>query len=319
MKLKRLELQNFRCFAGLTIDFDPRLTILVGENGSGKTSILDALAVFLKSIAGFWGRRSLSLPQLKNTDMGFGESRQVNLRLTTLGPAAASPMLGGSFIKGKMGQDDLQIDEPDRREYEKVIESICKAYPDVHNKKTFPVLVYYSSKRTLPDDAALQSSRGESAVTAAFQNAFSPTIDFKNSLAWFADKDADEARMVRDENPDYKMPELEAVRQAVIAALGDCDSPRVRRSELIVFKKSAKDAYTLTRLGDGHRTMLALVMDLARRMAVANQDVVWGENETVLHSPAVVLIDEIELHLHPSWQQTVLPSLMGIFPNAQFS
>jgi len=53
-------------------------------------------------------------------------------------------------------------------------------------------------------------------------------------------------------------------------------------------------------------------------MAVANQDASWPEGQTVLQSPGVVLIDEVELHLHPSWQQTVLPRLMDIFPNVQF-
>ena len=59
-------------------------------------------------------------------------------------------------------------------------------------------------------------------------------------------------------------------------------------------------------------------MDLSRRMAVANADAAWPEGQTVLHSPGIVLIDEVEQHLHPAWQQTVLPRLMEIFPNVQF-
>jgi len=70
-------------------------------------------------------------------------------------------------------------------------------------------------------------------------------------------------------------------------------------------------------LSDGYRAMLALVMDLARRMAQA-RGADRPPTESLLNHPAIVLIDEVELHLHPSWQQTVLTTLMEIFTNTQF-
>ena len=59
--------------------------------------------------------------------------------------------------------------------------------------------------------------------------------------------------------------------------------------------------------------MLALAADLARRMIQGNPHL-----DNPLESQAIVLIDEVDLHLHPSWQQRVLPDLIRTFPNAQF-
>ena len=48
MQIERLRLKNFRCYDELDIDFEPRLTVIVGENGKGKTAIFDALAIALE-------------------------------------------------------------------------------------------------------------------------------------------------------------------------------------------------------------------------------------------------------------------------------
>ena len=132
--------------------------------------------------------------------------------------------------------------------------------------------------------------------------------------------DADEARAMRDSGQKTELPELRAVREALSKALlGQYERPRMYGSppELIIYEKSTGRAYKVSQLSDGYRAMLALVMDLARRMAQARGDA-RPTGESLLNSPAIVLIDEVELHLHPSWQQTVLTTLMEIFTNTQF-
>ena len=119
----------------------------------------------------------------------------------------------------------------------------------------------------------------------------------------------------------FSLPDLVALREAVAKALGDYNEPYMSNTPLGLFithRDEPDKPLSVKQLSDGYRTMLALVMDLARRMAVANADAEWPEGQTVLHSPGIVLIDEVEQHLHPAWQQTVLPRLMDIFPNVQF-
>lgn len=83
----------------------------------------------------------------------------------------------------------------------------------------------------------------------------------------------------------------------------------------MTLRSEGQEARLLTagQLSSGFRTMLAVAMDLARRMAALNPHM---ENPT--ESPGVVLIDEIDLHLHPRWQQLVIKGLVEAFPNVQF-
>jgi predicted ATP-binding protein involved in virulence len=69
----------------------------------------------------------------------------------------------------------------------------------------------------------------------------------------------------------------------------------------------------VNQLSDGEKCLLAMVGDLARRLAIANPSL-----ENPLQGEGVVLIDEIELHLHPKWQREIIPALTRTFPNCQF-
>ena len=116
---------------------------------------------------------------------------------------------------------------------------------------------------------------------------------------------------------DYQLPELGAVRTAICSALSDVSEPRIRlrplRFEVSLKTADRAEQLDLGRLSGGYRAVLALVMDLARRMAQGNPQ--YGNP---LESEAIVLIDEVDLHLHPSWQQRILGDLTRTFPNAQF-
>jgi predicted ATP-binding protein involved in virulence len=73
-----------------------------------------------------------------------------------------------------------------------------------------------------------------------------------------------------------------------------------------------KRELTLNQLSAGYRNMLALVMDFARRLAQANPHL-----ENPLEAEAILMIDELDLHLHPTWQQKIIPDLRKVFPNTQ--
>ena len=75
-----------------------------------------------------------------------------------------------------------------------------------------------------------------------------------------------------------------------------------------------RGAVSIDQLSDGERSFLALICDLGRRLALANPD----DLEDPLHGAGVVLIDELELHLHPTWQREVIEKLRTTFPNIQF-
>jgi len=109
--------------------------------------------------------------------------------------------------------------------------------------------------------------------------------------------------------------ELHAVAAAVHACVKGSSGFRysVKRGALEIRIDGA--TMPLERLSDGQRTLVLLVADIARRAAQLNPHL--GEN-AARDSEGVVLLDEVELHLHPAWQREVLPSLRRAFPKVQF-
>lgn len=306
MKLAAMDLENFRCFEKLHIEFDERLTVLVGANGAGKTAIIDAATLFLESyIYHFVDLQEFST--ISKSDIRYGQDE------TSLYYQTVAPYDGFSVV------DKLTFsrNNPDMNNCEFVLDFMSRVGP---SSAIIPVVVRYHATRAL--DKFEQNPDESNDFKDAFLNAFNPVIDFSAALAWFIAKESEEGlKIKRTQKLDYKLADLSAVRAAISKALGDYNEPYADKTppDLFITHKNAPDTpLTVRQLSDGYRTMLALIMDLTRRMAVANADAEWPEGQTVLHSPGIVLIDEVEQHLHPAWQQTVLPRLMDIFPNVQF-
>ena len=297
MQLCSMHLQNFRCFTKIDVTFDPKLTVVVGFNGCGKTAVLEAAAIFLKH---------LHICQSCSKDMPITYMR-IGSTLTEL-------------------DYTVQLDKknyPISFKYQKALTSaidadICKrnsCFLHALEKRVLPIIVYYSASREIDKYQPERSNHVNS--DAAYKNAFESCIDFSSTLTWFIEKSAEEAlEAVHKKNLEHRIAELSAVRSAVSKALGDYNEPYVADTppKLFITRRDAHDTpLSLEQLSDGYRTMLALVMDLARRMALVS-----STEKNILETPGIVLIDEIELHLHPAWQQTILPRLMEIFPHVQF-
>lgn len=306
MNIEYIELNNYRCFSNTKISFDKKLTVLVGKNGAGKTALLDAVAVFLKA---FMEKRA-STVNFATFDIKFNDiSIQGDGNITYLIKIRDGDEIELVFRNAQDREDQL-------RAYSDNIFNSMEKY-----MSCAPIFAYYGAQRCLPVN---YKERGfTEGQRAAYANSFSSQIDFFSSLKWFDAKDAEEARK-RSNNKDleYLDPVLSAVRTAITIALGEdiYEFPHMDGvpPELFIDNKADGLSYKVEQLSDGYKTMLALVMDLARRMAMVGLAKGDSAKENVLNNKAIVLIDEIELHLHPSWQQKVIPSLLNIFPMTQF-
>ena len=182
-----------------------------------------------------------------------------------------------------------------------------------------PIVAYYDANRAVFD--ALQRRRSfkpEFQRYAALEGALSARTNFKEFFKWFYAKENEELRDQKARRDfDFRLKDLNAVRQAIERMVCGVSNPRIELGPLrfvVSVESGCKvDNLALNQLSGGFRIMLALAADLAWRMAQGNPHL-----EDPLASEAIVLIDEIELHLHPSWQQRVLPDLARTFPNAQF-
>lgn len=137
-------------------------------------------------------------------------------------------------------------------------------------------------------------------------------IDFKSLFEWFRNREDLENELRRNET-DYRDRQLQAVRQAISSLIPDFSDLRVRRSPLRMTVTKQGQELIVNQLSDGEKCLLAMVGDLARRLAIANPSL-----NDPLQGSGVVLIDEIELHLHPKWQREIIRGLTRTFPNCQF-
>jgi predicted ATP-binding protein involved in virulence len=336
MKIKKLCLTNFRCFEQLSIEFDERLTVIVAENGSGKTTVLDGIATAI-------GRFFTKLPKVKGIS-----SRETDLRMEH--DEVYSPFLNiyieATSRKGELLRWSINrkrdassrtakaMSEFIQTEQGKVgtreIDSYATELAEQDSLGTpyyLPVIAYYGTNRAILDEVKRRRNyRTQFSRFDALSGALQPDARFKAAFEWFnAMEDVERREQKEKRNFDYRLPELDVVRRAMVAALpvGFSD-PRteIRPLRFVIDRKidGVTRTLRLSQLSDGYRVVLGLVMDLARRMAQANTSFSPNGNPVVnpLDLPAIVLIDEVDLHLHPRWQQTVLTDLRRVFRNAQF-
>jgi predicted ATP-binding protein involved in virulence len=339
MKLERLHLKNFRCFDELSIEFGKRLTVIIAENGAGKTAILDAIAI------GF-GRYLTKLPGIsglttKETDLRVsrGEQREPFMMLAweastqeggRLAWAAGRKRDGAvstSAIKALLSDEQELLLSRGLKEIDEFTLGLVQA--NAEDRPYFlPIIAYYGTNRAIREE--VQRRRGFKKNFSRFDalaGSLDPDSRFRAAFEWFnAMEDVERREREARRDFDYQHPELQAVRAAIVRLLPvGFSRPRTEIRPLrFVIDRLAADGTTRTlrinQLSDGYRVVLGLTMDFARRMAQANSRTTTGGMQIInpLDLPAIALIDEVDLHLHPSWQQRVLTDLMQTFRNTQF-
>lgn len=314
MKLASVEIRNFRAIEEMTLLLHPQLTVLHGKNALGKTSVLRAIAVGLgaipKRLPGVGG-----IDFAKNDLRRGSESTYVTLHVQNGGSwSRKRESLYEALLRAEAGQR-----LPGLRWLNERMDRIVAADRNGGCPEILPVVALYDTDRTVLD--VPQRRRGfpkEFDRFGALAGALAARANFREFFQWFYAKQSEEAWEKNERRDfDYRLPDLTAVRRAVTSALGDVRDPRIRirplRFEVTVGSDGPEERLELSHLSGGYRATLALVADLARRMAQGNPHL-----ENPLASAAVVLIDEVDLHLHPSWQQRILDDLTRTFPNAQF-
>ena len=314
MKLKRLTLTNFRIFEQGTFDFQPGMNLLVGINGTGKSSVLDALRMLL----------SLALPESIAP-----EERPRPIQFTvddfTIGRYSLTGELyfmDGSSYSADVEQDyidrihlriNLQVDPMAHGTPRITLEGTPRGpmYQGTRSTPEQPLAVYFSPHRSLPIDREPSEQGRAGGQVAAHTDALSHReLRVSEFVEWVSQKPRTK---MDDEN--VQILGLENVYDAVIRFLDDYTNfATVPRRGTIELLDKYERLLDIKQLSDGERGLFALVFDLARRLSLANPEL----EDPLRDGEAVVLIDELDLHLHPSWQRTVIEKLTKTFPNCQF-
>ncbi|MDZ8186715.1 MAG: AAA family ATPase [Nostoc sp. ChiSLP02] len=358
MKVKRLEMESYRGIGDLTLEFDETIpTVFIGINGVGKSSILDCLAILLTQLTAQIQDSLESLRFFIKQDVTNERDRTHNKitvfielqKLTwSMAEDKGTKTNDGKYIylqdtiknisdlekqiiniKNKFKNDkDVETlliqNEKMRTELATIIRSELRgdlktAIENLNNQlvaildANIPLAVYYPVNRAVIDMPLEISDAYSFKQVDAYEQALTGgRIDFKSFFEWFRNREDLENERRRD-NPDYRDKQLEAVRQAISSLIPEFSNLRVERSPLRMTVRKQGEELIVNQLSDGEKCLLAMVGDLARRLAIANPSL-----PDPLQGSGVVLIDEIELHLHPKWQREIIPALTRTFPNCQF-
>ncbi len=290
IKVNSLQINAFRGIKHLELELSPRTNVFVGINGVGKTAILDCLAILLShlmnQITGIKERL------YKDSDIYNGASETQNKITISIDGREVT----WTSILRKNG---IHISSS--------LEEISKA--------GIPLVVYYPVNRAVLDvDIALNiTQQPDFNQLTALDLALEKKIDFQSFFEWFRNREDIENEKRLDNNANYRDRQLEAIRQAIQTLMPGYTNLRVRRSPLRMTLNKQKQELIIKQLSEGEKCVLALTGDLVRRLAIANPEL-----PNPLEGAAIVLIDEIELHIHPQWQRTIISKLEQTFPNCQF-
>lgn len=331
MQIKSLTLKNFRGFKDTEIAFSEGLTVLVGVNGAGKSSVLDALAKMLSWAVARVRTENGSGNRMEMTDIRNGaEGALVSIRIVyssvEYGWALAGSVLGR---KREFRSDWAGVAKLSEVIQERLIAARRLGLAELLAPFSLPIMVYYQVGRSVasvPFGVPNRRQIFESLET--YESALAGSSSFNPFFEWFrAREDLENENRARiddiakSESRDLTLAEvlmksdrqLGVVRSALQEMLPGFNKFGVRRQESAMVAEKNGNTIRIDQLSDGEKCLIAMVGDLARRLSLANPVM-----KNPLDGEGVVLIDEIELHLHPAWQRTIIGKLRQTFPNVQF-
>ena len=330
-RLDKLELENFRCFSRIEITMHEKLTVIVALNGGGKTTVLDAACFgwqfFLQGIELEQGAKTIRDADVRRT-------RSQDGAMVPMKPVSLS---GSSFIGGK--SVDWNVDKgqtsakntssraaEDMREVGRILRLATQNYAEhpSANPPTLPAIGYYGTGRLWAAQKITASRRknvkADNSPTSGYDQCLSPSSHFAIFEVWFErySREAQQERMSEKQSPHRPADKLKAVVNAVDALLKPVGWHSLAfdfTDETIVAEHSIHGRLPVSTLSDGIRVIIGLVGDIAHRCVRLNPH--FGSDAAKL-TPGVIMIDEVDMHLHPEWQQLILAALTEAFPLIQF-
>ena len=306
MRLNSINIEGFRGIPNLELEFPKQVNVLVGVNGVGKSAVLDCTAIMLSRLIG-------RIRSSAGTGRYFTHSDINNRRQWTkneIEVAFQGKPLRWSVVKTRRGQQKQRISGlvDLRRDVELFRSKLAE-----DEAARLPLAVYYPVNRAVLDIPLRIRKRHPFDRLAAYDQALSGEwSSFRVFFEWFRERE-DLENEKRLDKPEFRDSQLQAVRTATERFLAGFRGLKVRRSPLRMVVEKHGEELIVNQLSDGEKCTLAMAGDLARRMAIANPAMV-----DPLQGEAVVLIDEIDLHLHPGWQRRLIAALTKTFPKCQF-
>lgn len=325
MLLQKMQVKNFRCFEQAEWEFASQVNVLVGDNGAGKTAILEAIAFGVGALTGPLGE---IYPRRPAGGKGIQISAaELNARLVVYEkggvPTRESQFPVEVHISGEVDSKTVKwgrVYDGNKNGHNlkeanaiKEIGTRMRSAIEEGQNVILPLIAYYGCRRLCPLESRFVrelSFSGPGSQLLGYDDCLDATINQRNFLEWF--RRLEFAAMQRSE----PFGVLEGVRRAITECTDDVTQIRFDSLEnelLLKFKDGRELPFRM--LSDGYRNIVSLIADIAYRAAILNPQFEAGAPQ---QTPGVVLIDEIDLHLHPTWQRVIIGKMIAIFPCVQF-
>ncbi len=329
MRIDRLTLKHFKGFDTQEFFFHPEFNLLVGKNGTGKTSTLDALSVAIGSW--FLGIKGTDTRHIRANEVmleGFehkliaAEGQQhLSVQWEYLYPcevAAAGEVQGKKIdwlrtLNGPKGRTTY-------REAAKIRDLATDADREIRKGKnvSLPLISYYGTGRLWQEpresfqvtDPMQVSNKQEQSRLAAYWNSIDPRLSVVQLTRWIARQS-----WIAYQQKGRLSPVFEAVKRALVGCVEGATNLYFDATLGEVVVDMEEGTQPFSNLSDGQRSMLAMVGDMAQKAAKLNPQ--YG-GEVLEKTTGVILIDELDLHLHPRWQRRIVEDLRRTFPKIQF-
>lgn len=287
----------------MDLNLDPQINLVVGANGAGKSSILDAISYLLS-----WYIARMNNPKgngdvIPLDDIKKGEQYCfISLQTENFGKWSLSR------TKPHCTQ------EVPKSDFSEMMEHVRALSPGLfeENVTSVPVVIHYHVNRSVTEVPLRLRRNKNSGILDTYKDALKSKLEFRQFFQWFREREDLENEYFRRGRRKDDI-QLKAVRNALSIFFPLYTNLHVRRQPMAMVLKKNHESFNINQLSDGEKCYISLICDLSRRLAIANP-----ENENPLDGNGIVLIDEIELHLHPAWQMEVIQKLKQTFKNCQF-
>lgn len=336
MRIEQLELENIGPFRSLSMPLAPtadvrsNVTVLIGDNGAGKTTVLKSLAT---SLSWFVGR----LRSGKSTGNSILEEQIRNgatsaaIKISTTDETARFEWTLVKTRAGRKGEHSSQLSQVVH------LADVYRTALTIYDQSNLPLIAFYPVERVVLDIPLKIREKHSFQQLDGYDNSLNQGVDFRRFFEWFREREdseneqsippekLDQIDLIFGARPELRAAlrkledasrdrQLSAVRTAIAAFMPGFGNLRVRRKpKLYMSIDKGEQSLNVSQLSQGEKSLMALVGDIARRLAMMNPEL-----PDPLEGRGLVLIDEVDMHLHPRWARDIIARLTTTFPNCQF-
>lgn len=325
--LKSLKLVNFRSFENIDIKFENRFTVLVGENGCGKTSILEAISIAISGFLNFFDKdskyasRNISIDDVRLKSNSYNGEYRFEKQFPIL--INSDFKFGGDNYEWirQWKKKNLNRITINKKRISLVANELEREIRNGNNNIILPVFAYYKTGRLWFEEDVKEKQVFDSEKVSrmsAYNNCLKARSNYVEFVNWF------KFMKFREFQKKQKIPGFSAVCDAISKSVSSVILENSKSDVKVKIDYDGTDividfnndrVVPLQYLSDGYKNVIGMISDIAHRMFILNPQL--GE-EVLIKTSGIVLIDELDLHLHPKWQKHIVNDLKRIFPKVQF-